>query len=113
MHQVSYTCPYQAAGYLACPNREQSKSSLNRHRPPLSPYQLRIVHSKEFGQLSNEIVPRPSAIPWEVFAGDRRLLDLGREEFARGRALILYPEGLPRLEGNETEFINSGTSLGI
>ena len=73
------------------------------------------MHSKEFGQLSNEIVPRPSAIPWEVFAGGdgRALLDLGREEFARGRALILYPEGLPRLEGNETDFINSGTLLGI
>ena len=65
------------------------------------------MHSKEFGQLSNEIVPRPSAIPWEVFA-DRGLLDLGREEFRRGRALILYPEGMPRLERNETNFINAG-----
>ena len=66
------------------------------------------MHSKEFGQLSNEIVPRPSAIPWEVFA-DRELLDLGREEFARGRALILYPEGISAFKGNETDFINAGT----
>ena len=68
------------------------------------------MHSKEFGQLSNEIVPRPSAIPWEVFA-ERELHDLGRKEFTRGRALILYPEGITRLESNETDFINAGRCL--
>ena len=65
------------------------------------------MHSKEFGQLSNEIAPRPSAIPWEIFT-KRPLLDLGKPELTRGRALILYPEGIGRLGDNETDFINAG-----
>ena len=78
-----------------------------------------MLHAADFhelGELSVPPPPPPSLVtssssppnfPWEVFSHKQELHQLGEEEFANGRALILYPERfLPST--NDTEFLYGG-----
>jgi hypothetical protein len=67
---------------------------------------FRIVHTADFNKVSG-VVPPPSVIPWEIYAG-RKVFDLAKDEFRTGRAMMLYPEGIGIMQNNETDFLDEG-----
>ncbi len=74
---------------------------------------FRIVHSREFNDLGALSVPAPPGpspphFPWEVYSNGRSVSGLREEEYRRGRALILYPDGYAPLL-NETEYFYDST----
>ena len=62
-----------------------------------------IVHSFEFDDVGEAMRVRESPIPWEVYA-DKLIFDLEKEEYRKGKALILYPKGFAP-NRNETVFL--------